>query len=58
MDETDRPDIGDPLSALLLRKKHNVCGVEPMEVVGVEISEKGDHPHDVIFYNVPTSFEE
>jgi hypothetical protein len=46
------------LGSILLGDKQNVCGVEPMEVVGAQIGEVVDHGQKVILNNVPTRFEE
>ena len=37
MDEANRTIIGDGLGPLFLREQNNICGVEPMKVLGMEV---------------------
>lgn len=58
MDEANGPIVGNPLRPLFLGQKHNISGVEPLEVCCVEGIEMVNHPHEVMLDDVPTLFEE
>jgi hypothetical protein len=54
MDETNGPIVGDGFGSLFLWNQHNVGGVEPMEILGVEVGEKQNDSHEVLLDYVPT----
>ena len=58
MDEANRPKVSNVLGALFFGYESNICGVEPMEVVGVEARELVDNGHYIMLNNIPTSLEE
>jgi hypothetical protein len=58
MNEAYWSKIGNVLGSILLGDKHNVCGVEPMQVVGAQIGEVVDHGQEVVLNYAPTRFEE
>jgi hypothetical protein len=57
MDETSGSIVGDGLTPLFLWDQDDVGRVEPMEVLRVKIVEKQNDSHEVLFYYVPTRFE-
>jgi hypothetical protein len=57
VDETNGPIVGDGFRPLFLWNQHNVGGVEPMEVLGVEVGKKHNDSHKVLLDYVPTRFE-
>ena len=46
------------ISTIILGDKHNVLGVEPIEVYNMKVAKEMNSSHNVIFYNSPTLFEE
>jgi hypothetical protein len=58
MYEAYRPKVGDVLGSILLWDKNNVCGIEPMKIVGAQIGEVVDDDQKVMLNDVPTRFVE
>ena len=58
MDEANGPIVSDPLRTIFLGQEHIISGVEPMEVVHMQIGEIIDHKHNLCLNDVPTFFEE
>jgi hypothetical protein len=58
MDQANRSILNDLLRSILLGKKNNVGRVDPLKVSHPKIVEMEDDAHNVVFYDVPTSFEE
>jgi hypothetical protein len=56
--EAYRPKVGNVLGPFLLGDKDNVCGIEPMEIVGAQVGELINYGQEVMLNDVPTIFEE
>lgn len=58
MDKTDRAKVEDLLRTILFGEEHNVCRIQPLEVLDMKVGEPINDRHDILFDDIPTTFEE